>query len=44
MMTKEWDEKVAVDIRCSGTQNYLIKGGITKELLSHRVKSAVNTC
>ena len=44
MMTGEGDEKVAVDIMRSGAQDYLIKGEITKELLNHSVKAAVNTC
>jgi diguanylate cyclase (GGDEF)-like protein len=44
MMTGEGDEKVAVDIMRSGAQDYLIKGEITKELLNHSIKSAIQTC
>jgi diguanylate cyclase (GGDEF)-like protein len=44
MMTGEGDEKVAVDIMRSGAQDYLIKGEITKELLNHSIKSAIQAC
>ena len=44
MMTGEGDEKIAVDIMRSGAQDYLVKGDITKELLNHSIKSAIQTC
>jgi diguanylate cyclase len=44
MMTGEGDEKISVDIMRSGAQDYLVKSDITKELLNHSIKSAIQTC